>query len=250
MKTSSEKIRMWFLVICALLTLFFLRDKIFDFKIRAEVTIQALSYRLQDQFAQVLYANEHIKLPIVFRKQQHALSCETAALAMALNYKGAGVTENELLAQLTFDMKGPKVKGVWGDPENGFVGDVDGSIFYGTGYGVYDEPIKDVAFIYRDAFSLHEPDLWTVLEQVNSGNPVIVWGLISDTKPVYWKTKDGRDITGYPGEHARIVIGWAGDITDPTTIVLMDPIYGKIRVSTDKFLAGWEKLDNRAVVIF
>jgi uncharacterized protein YvpB len=251
MRKSSGKVLVSLLLLFVMVSVFAMKSSILELKFKITQVFNTLSYSFQDQFAQVLYINEHIKIPIVFRKQKHALSCEAASLAMALNYRGAKVTEDELLAQLTFDMKGPKTKNnIWGDPEKGFVGSVDGSIFFGTGYGVYEKPVRDVAFIYRDAYVLEKPTLLDVLDQVNNGNPVLVWGTLSDTEPVYWKTKEGKNVKAFPGEHARIVIGWAGDIENPTKIILMDPIYGKIRLSTDKFLSSWAMLDNRSVVIF
>jgi hypothetical protein len=89
-----------------------------------------------------------------------------------------------------------------------------------------------------------------VLTEVAAGNPVIAWGLLSHRKPVTWWSKEGKLITAHPGEHARVVIGYSGEIANPTKIILMDPIYGKIRMSTERFLSDWQVMNNRAVVVY
>jgi hypothetical protein len=66
-----------------------------------------------------------VLLPALFHKQEHALSCEAATLKMALSVFGADVSESEILKYLPYD-KTPKKNGVWGDPNKGFVGKVDG----------------------------------------------------------------------------------------------------------------------------
>src|SRR4051812_39677798 len=68
-------------------------------------------------------------LSVTWHRQEHALSCEIAALKMALSNYGLDIPESELIARLPFT--GPK-----GDPSVAFVGDINGRM--GTsGYGVY-----------------------------------------------------------------------------------------------------------------
>lgn len=213
--------------------------------------VKQISYSTQDMMASVIYSNEKITVPLEFIKQEHSVTCELAALRMALNYFGSDVTEDELIARIPFDSKGPKTPdNIWGDPDRGFVGSVDGSIFLGTGYGVYEEPIRDLALSYRDAFIIENAKLTRVLQEANKGNPVIVWGLLSNKEIMEWNTKKGKKITAFPGEHARVVIGYSGTISNPSHIVMMDPIYGRIRMSRDKFLENWGALDNKAVVVY
>ncbi|OQA04504.1 MAG: hypothetical protein BWY68_00262 [bacterium ADurb.Bin400] len=59
--------------------------------------------------------------------QDKALSCEAAALKMALNYKGASVSENDIMAIIGFD---PTIRqnDIWGDPDIAFVGDINGKL--------------------------------------------------------------------------------------------------------------------------
>ena len=152
---------------------------------------------------------------------------------------------------LAFDTREPmSSNGTWGDPENGFIGSVNGSIFNRTGFGVYEKPILNLALEYYNAAILEDADLTEVLNEVLSGNPVIVWGLLSRRASVSWQTKDGKVVSVRPGEHARVVIGFTGDPLNPKEIILMDPIYGRIRMGKNKFISDWEIMDNRAVVVY
>lgn len=221
-------------------------------EIKIERIFKKIFYFAQNQTAQVFDSIRIniVQIPVPFYRQEHALTCEVAALRMALNYHGMNLTEDELLNQLSIDTTEPKTSdNIWGDPDLGFVGDIDGSIFKGTGYGVYESPVYDLAAKYRPAAIMRDPELFEVLEEVKEGHPVLVWGLLSRRNPIIWRTKEGKEITAHPGEHVRVVAGFYGTILNPTSIILMDPIYGKIRMSKEKFLADWKVMEKRTIVI-
>ena len=206
--------------------------------------------RGSDQVASLIF-REKIFLPIDFRRQEHALTCEAAALRMSLNYLGIDVTEDELLEKLAFSTTTPRSpENIWGDPQKGFVGNINGSIFFGTGYGVYNQPIEELAQEYSSSAKIMKnPSLEKLLHQVKNGNPVIVWGLLSSKYEINWYTPEGDRVKAFPGEHARIVIGYVGDIDNPSSIILMDPLYGKVKMSTERFLLEWGMLDNMSVIV-
>src|SRR5262245_9197550 len=54
-------------------------------------------------------------LEVKWHRQEHSLSCEIAALKMALSAQGIEVPESELIGRLRFDVT-PRANGVWGDP--------------------------------------------------------------------------------------------------------------------------------------
>lgn len=237
-----------------LITIFMMSDSFHSQRMGIVRAYNMAFYFVQDQTAQVsdaLNKKNITQISVPFYRQKHALTCETAALKMALNYYGIKVTEDELISKLKFATKSPRnSKNVWGDPDLGFVGNIDGSIFDGTGYGVYNKPIYDVAAEYRPSYIMQNPELSEVLEEVKSGNPVVVWGLLSKMKPIVWQTENGKKVEGHPGEHARVVVGFYGTVKNPGAIILMDPIYGKVRIPKDKFLADWKVMDNRTVVVY
>src|ERR1700682_6369303 len=85
-------------------------------------------------------------LDIKLHLQQHNLTCEAAALTMALSYEGISVDEMTLIGYMTNDARPAKldVQGhllAWGDPAESFVGNPDGNIQRYTGYGVYFGPV-------------------------------------------------------------------------------------------------------------
>src|ERR1700704_3465383 len=72
-------------------------------------------------------------LDVKLHYQEHNLTCEAAALKMALSYEGITVDEMTLIGYMTlqsrpatFDAKGHVV--AWGDPAQGFVGNPNGNI--------------------------------------------------------------------------------------------------------------------------
>jgi len=210
-------------------------------------------YSAENQFAAAkvsLGKEKEFVLDVPFFKQSYPVTCEVASLRMVLNYFGYSTTEDELLAELHFDTTEPmSPDGVWGDPEKGFVGDINGSIFNGTGYGVHDGPIKSLASNYLNTVNLREPNLTRIIGLLNSGKPVIVWGLLYSRNLVSWETIDGRKIEVYPGEHTRVLIGYTGEAHDPDKLILLDPIYGKIRMSPEDFVEDWAMMNNRLVAM-
>lgn len=190
------------------------------------------------------------KLEVPFHKQERSLSCEIASLRMVLNYYGLRVSENELLAQLPFETHSPRLPGnVWGDPDKGFVGNINGRM-PNSGYGVYERPIASIASQYRETQALSGTSLATILEHVAAGRPVIVWGHIASGKDISWQTPEGKPVKAVFGEHTKVVTGFTGTVSEPKHLILLDPIYGKVIWSADKFLQNWASLDNRAVVVY
>jgi uncharacterized protein YvpB len=202
------------------------------------------------QVTSILPIKPAIRLAVPYHRQEHSLSCEIASLLMALKYRGINIAENELIIQLAVSDFGPRQVGnIWGDPNLGFVGSIDGAV-PNTGYGVYEQPIYDLALKYRPAKIITNGTLNDLLAELNDNNPIVVWGVSGSGRDISWKTIDGKTINAKFDEHARTLIGYTGKSNNPQLIILLDPIYGEIRMKTKDFLVNWGKLDNRAVVIY
>ena len=192
------------------------------------------------------------RLEVPFLRQEHALSCEVAALRMALAYRGIAVTERELLDAVGVDpaprRRAPDGTTTWGDPDVAFVGDVDGSTGR-TGYGVYAGPIGKVAGQYRKAKTLSNATPQALADAIAQGNPVVVCGFLGRGRLIPWQTLGGRMIPAIEGEHARVAMGYTGTQDEPTGFFLMDPVYGEQYWKLDAFLMNWGALRKMGVVV-
>jgi uncharacterized protein YvpB len=189
-----------------------------------------------------------IKLAIANDHQDQSLTCEVAALKMALKYKGFGVSEAELMSRLGFSDPKARDGDMWGDPNVAFVGDPAGTQ-NSTGYGVYWGPIARVAnqFASAQAFSDWSPS--DLAREIAADHPVEIWGTIGRAKPDNWQTPDGQNITAWYGEHTRLVIGFSGTIDNPTRFIINDPSAGQLTWTTNQLNANWATFGNSGVVI-
>ncbi len=198
----------------------------------------------------ILPVNPAVDLKVPQHYQEHALSCEVASLLMALNYKGVKVTENELIAQLPVSDAGPRQVGnIWGDPNLGFVGNINGTM-PNTGYGVYEKPIYDLASKYRATKIINNGTISDLIIELSDNNPIVVWGVVGSGKDISWTTPEGKIINAKLDEHARTLIGFTGQSDNPKLMILLDPIFGRIRMTMRDFQKNWDKLDRKAVVIY
>jgi hypothetical protein len=51
------------------------------------------------------------------------------------------------------------------------------------------------------------------------------------------------------GEHARVVKGFVGHISNPSYIIVNDPLYGEQYYKTIEFLVNWQYFNNSGVVV-
>lgn len=189
-----------------------------------------------------------VKLDVPYHRQQYSLSCEIAALKMALGAVAVNVSENELIAKLPFDRTSKRF-GIWGDPYNAFVGNIDGRMMI-TGYGVYWEPIARLGLNYRRTEVLNNAKLQDITKHLDEGRPVIVWGYYGAGNKVSWRTPSGRTIIATHGEHARVVVGYTGERDNPENFILYDPIYGELNWTWEELWNNWSALERGAVAVY
>lgn len=196
------------------------------------------------------YLNRIVKLPVPYFQQEHSLSCEIACLKMALNYQGNKVGEPELIKLLPVDAT-QKGKGVWGDPNQGFVGDIDGEMGV-NGYGVYWEPIAQVGEHWRKTQVLEAGSVQDLTANLLAKRPIVIWGCSSKgrIKKIDWNTPSGKKISAIDGEHARVVTGFAGDAQNPEVFFILDPIFGELVWSKEELEKNWQSLGNHGVVVY
>jgi uncharacterized protein YvpB len=187
-------------------------------------------------------------------QQQHSLSCEAAALKIALDAKGIDVSEDWILGAMGADLRRPVVNGSgvvqWGDPYATFVGSVNGSEPSYTGYGVYGPPIAFAAQLAGSAATAMEGvDPQTLYQQVMHGNPVVVWVVnhLGTTTLKTWTAWDGRTVPYSVGEHAMTLVGVD---FDDDTVTLDDPGNGsQFTIGMPTFENSFASFGRMAVVV-
>jgi uncharacterized protein YvpB len=169
------------------------------------------------------------KLDVPYFSQQYKNSCEAASLRMALAYYDIEISDDlEIVKRFGYK---PRQKDTilneWDNPQEMFVGNIDivGST---EGYGVYGQPVVKTAISYgRDAYYETNITAQFLAKEIKAEHPIILWGYTSITNPPYtWNLKDGGEVKAFKGEHARLVIGFEGDVENPTGFYIHDPFNG------------------------
>jgi uncharacterized protein YvpB len=191
-------------------------------------------------------------LDVPIYRQQHTLSCEAAALRMALGSLGTDVSEAAILARLPRDPTPRRVQAdgsmIWGDPDVGFVGAWDG-VYLRDGYGVYDGPIAEVAQSFGFDSTVHQrgADPRRLYDAVRQGSPVVVWVPYALTVKGRgaWTTPAGVTVPYVVTEHCVVLCG-----VDLDGILYADPLQPALVPATyQAFETAFAEIDNRAVIL-
>lgn len=197
-----------------------------------------------------LNQNQHsaAQLNVLFHRQEHSLSCEAAVLKMVLNYHGLDVSESEVIEKMPFDSTS-RSGDVWGDPDLGFVGNIDGKMGV-DGYGVHWGPLAVTAANWKQAKIIKNGLASDLVNHISEGRPVIIWGYLGRGRPMSWSTSEGKKVYAVNGEHTYVVYGHDGPADDPKGFMLMDPIYGPIYWTKAKLLRNWDAFGRMGLVVY
>ncbi len=240
-KSNKEKVKV--IAAATFLTL----GSVFNYESISSVFIKDWGI-LNSNLSRVFHTDGVItKLNYKPHRQEHSLSCEIAALKVALSAHGLDIPESGLLKYLLFDTT-PREDNVWGDPNKGFVGDIDGRMGK-TGYGVYWGPIAELGSLWKSSKVAEDMTASQLAGYISDGKPVITWGYYGRGKNLLWYTKDGKRIDAIDGEHARVVVGFEGNSSGPEGFYVFDPIYGEMYWSRDKFMRNWDSFGRMGVVV-
>ncbi len=183
--------------------------------------------------------------------------CEVTSLSMLLTAVGHPVAKETLAAEQPTDPSRPAFAPSgdgdndfhrvtrWGDPERGFVGDVDG-----FGYGIYHRPLATLLdrVLPGRARDLTGQPFTAVLRQVAAGIPVVVWDT-STFAPVHdwvtWQSPDGT-VRATQYEHAVLVVGY-----DAGHVYVNNPLTGAAAQAVPRaaFEAAWRQLGGQALTV-
>jgi uncharacterized protein YvpB len=186
-------------------------------------------------------------------QQAMTLDCETSALRMGLAAFGHYYSDAALFASEAVDAR-PAVMGPshtvarWGDPYTNFVGNVWGSDWTPTGYGIYYPPILAIAQSHGmpNAYGGEGFAAGTVYNELLVGHPVEVWVETNWSRPWLgtWTAWDGRRVRYSYVEHAVILTG-----VSVSQVRVNDPLHGtQYWISKSLFETVWADFGNMAVV--
>lgn len=215
----------------------------------SEIIEETTSSEINDSENVEIAANAHLDVPQVNQMDSPSLynGCEVTSLAMLLNYYGNNVTKNELAETLSF-LPYKDNSGYYGNPNEGFVGDIYGN---DAGYFVYHEPIFALAENYNTkelvASDLTGDNFSSIQRALTAGNPVWVITTTSfsaTTDMMTWRTNSGT-VEVSMSEHSVVLIGY-----DENHVYLNDP-YGNENYATDitNFIASWEQMGSQAITM-
>jgi uncharacterized protein YvpB len=169
--------------------------------------------------------------------QQRNLSCEYAALVIAMGAYGVWVSE--------YDFDG--LVGWSDNPHWGYRGDITGWWGNTDDYGVYASalvPAVNAYGFWADEFYA-QGDASALTRRIDAGAPVIVWlGLWGNTGFYEW-TEDGSSYKLAPGMHVVVVYGY-----DSSGVYFSDPATGnKSFYDWGTFLTYWNVMDGMSLAI-
>lgn len=162
-------------------------------------------------------------------KQQEGFTCNIAAIRMALAYRGVYVSEGQIKSAI----------GTGGDPNVNWV----------AGYGVHWGPAASYIGNYRNVSVKSGWNVAALAQEVEKGNPVIVWWYNRYSQPAGSFTLDSG-ATGYTGMHSEVVRGFIGDSSNPTSLMTNDPWRGQLTYSQSSFVSTWGYLGYTAIVVY
>lgn len=223
--------------------------------------------RILEEFLQINFLNNEIvsspkafvptvsnramlDVPLVMQNPELRYGCEVTSLTMMLQFAGVNTNKMELFSAIKKDhdpiqraRNGDIIS--WGDPADGFVGDMTGKR---AGYAVFDKPMEELVNRYLPgrAVNLTNRSFDEVLQHVSKGFPVVVWTTgdyrLPD-RPESW-SHGNETITSPLDLHAVVLVGF-----DEQNVYINDPLSARKQhaVNKQQFIGSWKALQSRAI---
>lgn len=212
-------------------------------------------------------------LDIMPVEQKYSLNCESASLQMGLSYYGISKTQDELIQEIGFSTKLPAEKIgnriVWGDPDEGFVGDYNGlysgfcsnqtgdqtvrTLKCATGWGVNNKPVANTAKKYlKNSYYINNASVVDLKNELSNSTPIVFWEVQDSKMPeenidIY--IKDTWEKINYTRTHVVLLIGYK-NIGDETIYTFNDPGTGSvIDLAESDMQRIWERYNNNITVL-
>ena len=199
-------------------------------------------------WAAELSVSELLQLP------QLRNGCEATSLAALLNYYGVAADKMELAYEYIprEDFIDSPYGRIGPDPARAYPGDPATE----SGFYCFAAPLVQGAnrYLREKGVSMYAVNIPGVTEEglrqyIRGGDPVAVWVTLDLSEPYTggfaWIIENtGQAYTPYLNLHCVVLMGWGRD-----TCTLMDPLQGVCTVDRQAFLASFEQLGRRALVV-
>lgn len=236
------------------------------------ITLSTLTIKLQKKDKSVINKNNNnssissenenseiesqviLDVPLISQLPELYNGCEITSLTMLLNYKGINVNKLTLADEMIKDNT-PLVKDFnnniysWGNPENGFVGDVYGDPL--PGYAINPKPLTPLIEKYypKGFLNLTGTSLEEIEVSLSNGNPVIVWVTADLSTPygfITWLDGNGNKVKATFQTHAVLLIGY-----DDDNFYYNDPLSELKAATIDKetFEEVWTDMGKKALTV-
>ncbi len=194
-----------------------------------------------------------IDIPVTGQFPEYKNGCEALAIKMMMEPFGIYKSKDEIAAEIPKDREDAEFDEdgnimVWGDPDKGFVGSIEGK--EKIGFSIYPTAVVEYLKKYFEKpvnLTGASPE---VLERyIRAGHPVVIWATVDfqdAEEGVTWLTDEGREITGTFSVHAMTLVGF-----DSENYYLNDPFTETkdYQVAKDVFCDIWTQIGNMAVSV-
>ncbi|UOQ46090.1 C39 family peptidase [Halobacillus salinarum] len=192
-----------------------------------------------------------LSVPMIEQYPELPRGCEVTSLAMLFHFSGNKIDKLKLASEIkknTASLKTIDGKVYYGDPNEGFVGDMYS--LNNPGLGVYHKPIMELTQEYFDerAVDFTGQDFSQILQYVNDGLPIWViinsdYDKLSDRYFETWHTSGGK-IQVTRKEHSVVVTGY-----DREYIYFNDPLNITKKAPINSFREAWVQMGKQAITI-
>ncbi|MFP7493140.1 C39 family peptidase [Terribacillus saccharophilus] len=193
-----------------------------------------------------------LTVPYIKQRPELPSGCEITALAMALSYYGPAVDKLTLVRDVPMDdvqvqrNEDGSIR-IWGDPEDGFVGDP-----FDNGITINPNPLKQVADKYRPGSLALYGEAFDVIEKhVADDHPVLVWFTIHHDMPTQrtWHTPSGKVVQAPRPLHCIVVTGTDAQYIYFHDCESTDKSGEHVKVERNHFIRIYDAMGRRALVI-
>jgi uncharacterized protein YvpB len=172
-----------------------------------------------------------VKYDVPFYRQQYLASCTAASLRMILAHYGTQADDMSIVQRMGYSPRSWDASTnppTWDDPDEMFVGDINGRLKNGTGAGSDAGPVANAARSYgRNASAVTGVSAGWIAQQLIDNKFVIMFGSWDGTANyTTWTTASGKTIKANLAGHATTVIGVKGEPSNPQGFWVNDPLKG------------------------